>query len=220
MSAQLSKPDRPNFASGDWFPGTAEDYQQETTSCIAYSGPFHVDEANQTLTDSMFVSLFPDCTGQTQARVHPVPQAIPRRRHPHHVLHRRPLRLSEPKPVHHHETGPPRPYRHFGPRTRRRRHPRQRDRPRSGSTATASTASYKDGRTAAAGAWMTSPPTLSASRRSNASSTRTTSPPWRYFSPPTTPSRSPGRPSPWTATPQPPSEQANHSRTRTRAQRS
>lgn len=25
MSAELAKPDRPNFASGDWFAGTAED---------------------------------------------------------------------------------------------------------------------------------------------------------------------------------------------------
>ena len=39
MSAQLSKPDRPNFASGDWFASTAEDYQQEATSYIAYCGP-------------------------------------------------------------------------------------------------------------------------------------------------------------------------------------
>lgn len=68
MSAQLAKPDRPNFASGDWFDGTPEDYQQEATSYIAYSGPFHVDEEKQTLTHSMFVSLFPDWTGQTQPR--------------------------------------------------------------------------------------------------------------------------------------------------------
>jgi len=69
MSAQPSKPGRPNFASGDWFAGTAEDYQAEATSYIAYSGPFHVDEDKQTLTHSMFVSLFPDWTGQTQPRL-------------------------------------------------------------------------------------------------------------------------------------------------------
>ena len=68
MSAQLSKPDRPNFASGDWFAGTPEDYIQEASSYIAYSGPFHVDEANKTLTHSMFVSLFPNWTGQSQPR--------------------------------------------------------------------------------------------------------------------------------------------------------
>jgi hypothetical protein len=44
MSAQLSKPDRSDFTSGDWFNGTVEDYKNEATSYIAYSGPFHVDE--------------------------------------------------------------------------------------------------------------------------------------------------------------------------------
>ena len=68
MSAQLSKPDRLDFASGDWFNGTVEDYKNEATSYIAYSGPFHVDEEKRTLTHSMFVSLFPDWTGQTQPR--------------------------------------------------------------------------------------------------------------------------------------------------------
>jgi hypothetical protein len=41
----------------------------EATSYIAYSGPFHVDEETKTLTHSMFVSLFPNWTGQTQPRV-------------------------------------------------------------------------------------------------------------------------------------------------------
>jgi hypothetical protein len=68
MSAQLSKPDRPNFASGDWFDATPEDYTNEATSYIAYSGPFQVDEAKKTLTHSIFVSLFPNWTGQTQPR--------------------------------------------------------------------------------------------------------------------------------------------------------
>jgi hypothetical protein len=68
MSAQLSKPSRANFASGDWFAGTPEDYQAEASSYIAYSGPFHVDEEHRTLTHSMFVSLFPNWTGQTQPR--------------------------------------------------------------------------------------------------------------------------------------------------------
>ena len=69
MSAQLAKPDRPDFSSGDWFAGTPEEYQAEATSYIAYTGPFQVDEDKQTLTHSMFVSLFPDWTGQTQPRV-------------------------------------------------------------------------------------------------------------------------------------------------------
>ncbi|MFI1292823.1 lipocalin-like domain-containing protein [Streptomyces sp. NPDC020792] len=69
MSAQLSRPERPGFSSGDWFDGTTEEYTAEATSYIAYSGPFHVDEEKQTLTHSMFVSLFPNWTGQTQPRV-------------------------------------------------------------------------------------------------------------------------------------------------------
>ena len=61
-------PTAPNFASGDWFPGTAEDYTNEASSYLAYTGPFHVDEDNQTLTHTMFISLFPDWTRQTQPR--------------------------------------------------------------------------------------------------------------------------------------------------------
>ena len=68
MSAQLSKPGRANFASGDWFAGTPEDYQAEASSYIAYCGPFHVDEEQRSLTHSMFVSLYPNWTGQTQPR--------------------------------------------------------------------------------------------------------------------------------------------------------
>ncbi|NEM99439.1 lipocalin-like domain-containing protein [Pontibacter burrus] len=69
MSAQLMHPDRRSFASGDWFDGTDEEYKQEASTYIAYSGPFHVDEEKQSLTHSMFVSLFPNWTGQTQPRV-------------------------------------------------------------------------------------------------------------------------------------------------------
>lgn len=53
----------------DWFKGTDEEYRAEAPSYIAYKGPFHVDEDRKTLTHSMFVSLFPDWTGQTQPRV-------------------------------------------------------------------------------------------------------------------------------------------------------
>jgi hypothetical protein len=69
MSAQLMRPDRRPFASGDWFDGTEEEYREEASGYIAYSGPFHVDEEKRTLTHSMFVSLFPNWTGQTQPRV-------------------------------------------------------------------------------------------------------------------------------------------------------
>ena len=69
MSAQLMRVDRRPFASGDWFDGTEEEYREEASTYIAYSGPFHVDEEKRTLTHSMFVSLFPNWTGQTQPRV-------------------------------------------------------------------------------------------------------------------------------------------------------
>jgi hypothetical protein len=69
MSAQLMHPGRPKFASGDWFRGTDEEIKEEALGYIAYSGPFHTDEVKQTLTHSMFVSLFPNWLGQTQPRV-------------------------------------------------------------------------------------------------------------------------------------------------------
>ena len=47
MSAQLMHPDRRPFASGDWFEGTNDEYREEASTYIAYSGPFHVDEEKQ-----------------------------------------------------------------------------------------------------------------------------------------------------------------------------
>ncbi len=69
MSAQLMAPDRTTFASGDWFDGTVEEYRQEASTYIAYSGAYHVYEDKQSLSHSMYVSLFPNWTGQTQPRV-------------------------------------------------------------------------------------------------------------------------------------------------------
>jgi hypothetical protein len=69
MSAQLCRPDRMPFASGDWFRGTAEEYAAQGSAYIAYTGPFEVDEAKQSLTHSMFISLFPNWIGQTQPRI-------------------------------------------------------------------------------------------------------------------------------------------------------
>ncbi len=69
MSAQLATPDRAHFASGDWFDATDAEYREEASTYISYTGPFHVDEDAQTLTHTMFISLFPNWTGQTQPRV-------------------------------------------------------------------------------------------------------------------------------------------------------
>jgi hypothetical protein len=68
MSAQLSQPNRQPFTSGDWFKGTDAEYKHEASTYIAYTGEFHVDEDKQSLTHSMFVSLFPNWIGQTQPR--------------------------------------------------------------------------------------------------------------------------------------------------------
>ncbi|CAG9271256.1 lipocalin-like domain-containing protein [Paraburkholderia unamae] len=69
MSAQLCRQERMPFASGDWFKGSAQEYEAQGSSYIAYTGPFEVDEATQSLTHSMFISLFPNWIGQTQPRV-------------------------------------------------------------------------------------------------------------------------------------------------------
>jgi len=69
MSVHIMRPNRPPFASGDWFRGTSEEYEAAATSYIAYSGPYHVDEANGVLTHTMQLSFFPNWIGQTQPRV-------------------------------------------------------------------------------------------------------------------------------------------------------
>jgi hypothetical protein len=69
MSAQLMRRERKPFAGGDWFDGTSDEYREEGTSYIAYSGHFHVDEAKGALTHTMQVSLFPNWLGNTQPRV-------------------------------------------------------------------------------------------------------------------------------------------------------
>jgi hypothetical protein len=60
MSAQLLRRGQGPFASGGWFNGTPEEYREEASSHIAYSGPFHVDEERQTLTHSMAITSFFD----------------------------------------------------------------------------------------------------------------------------------------------------------------
>ena len=69
MSAQIMNPDRKNFAEEHYTGATPEEYTQEGSTYLAYSGPFHVDEEKKTLMHSMYVSLFPNWTGQTQSRI-------------------------------------------------------------------------------------------------------------------------------------------------------
>lgn len=67
MSAQLMRPGRPAFASGDWFDGTPQEYEK-SAAYVAYSGRFHVDEITSTLTHDVSVSFFPNWLGQAQIR--------------------------------------------------------------------------------------------------------------------------------------------------------
>jgi len=69
MSAQLSVRKRAPFASDDWSKGKPEEFAAAASTYFAYTGPFQVDEEKQTLTHSMFISLFPNWIGQTQPRV-------------------------------------------------------------------------------------------------------------------------------------------------------
>ncbi|GAB7262001.1 lipocalin-like domain-containing protein [Dickeya ananatis] len=68
MSAQLCSPDRPRFASGDWFVASPEEFEAEATTYIAYSGPWELGEQDGTITHGMDVSLFPNWYGQRQLR--------------------------------------------------------------------------------------------------------------------------------------------------------
>jgi hypothetical protein len=69
MSAQLSSPDRADFASGDMYRGTPGDYAAAGTSYLAYSGLYRVDEARRTVEHGLAVSLFPNWQGQRQLRI-------------------------------------------------------------------------------------------------------------------------------------------------------
>jgi hypothetical protein len=69
MSAQLSAPDRAGFASGDMYRGAPDDYVAAGISYLAYSGPYHVDEARGVVEHEMAVSLFPNWKGERQVRI-------------------------------------------------------------------------------------------------------------------------------------------------------
>lgn len=69
MSAQLGTPGRRNFKGGDLYRGTPDEYVEEGSTYMAYSGPFYLDEAKHLLQHEMEVSLFPNWKGQRQVRV-------------------------------------------------------------------------------------------------------------------------------------------------------
>jgi hypothetical protein len=69
MSTQLSAGDRADFASGDMYRGTPDDYVAAGISYLAYSGPYYVDEERRTVEHEMAVSFFPNWKGQRQVRI-------------------------------------------------------------------------------------------------------------------------------------------------------
>ena len=69
MSAQLCKSGRRNFAGGDMYKASAEEYMAAGSTYMAYSGPFYVDESRRLLQHEMSVSLFPNWKGQRQIRL-------------------------------------------------------------------------------------------------------------------------------------------------------
>ena len=69
MSAQLCTPGRKKFSGGDMYRGQSAEYVQAGSTYMAYSGPFYVNEAKQSLEHEMNVSFFPNWKGQRQVRV-------------------------------------------------------------------------------------------------------------------------------------------------------
>ena len=69
MSAQIATPGRDDFADGDMNRGTPEEYMAAGKTYLAYSGPYHVDEARAAVEHGMTISLFPNWTGDRQLRM-------------------------------------------------------------------------------------------------------------------------------------------------------
>jgi hypothetical protein len=77
MSAQLCAPGRRNFEGGDMYRGRGGEYVAAGSSYIAYSAPFHVDEAEQALQHEVNISLFPNWTAQQQVRLVEIDGDVP-----------------------------------------------------------------------------------------------------------------------------------------------
>jgi Lipocalin-like domain len=68
FAAQLMRPDRPKFASGDMRGGTPEEAKTAVDGYVAYFGTYAVDEARQVVVHRVEASLFPNWLGQDQVR--------------------------------------------------------------------------------------------------------------------------------------------------------
>ena len=69
MSAQIQKNGRQLFKNNDMFGGSYEEYKDEGSGYLAYSGRFFVDEKEKKITHEMAVSLFPNWLGNKQKRL-------------------------------------------------------------------------------------------------------------------------------------------------------
>ncbi len=68
VSAQLMKPGRSAFQSGDWQHGSPEEYMEAGRGYIAYCGTYEVDEAKRTVTHIPSVALLPNLINSSQVR--------------------------------------------------------------------------------------------------------------------------------------------------------
>lgn len=68
MSVQIMNAKSQNFHHEHGTGATKEECKQEAPTYLAYSGAFSTDDDNQALYHSIYVSLFPNWTGQMQSR--------------------------------------------------------------------------------------------------------------------------------------------------------
>ena len=68
LSAQLMRPGRPNFASGDQAGGTPREVQAALQGYAAYYGRCELDVKKRTITTTVEGSLFPNWVGSRQLR--------------------------------------------------------------------------------------------------------------------------------------------------------
>jgi hypothetical protein len=68
MSAQLMRPDRPDYDQPDTAGGTDAQHAAAAAGYLAYSGPYVVDEATGIVHHEVVVSLLPNWLGTVQLR--------------------------------------------------------------------------------------------------------------------------------------------------------
>jgi hypothetical protein len=70
FAAQLMKPDRPSFASGNVYGGTAEETEAAYDGYLAYFGSYEVDDDHLNMLHHVEASMFPNWVGVTQVRAY------------------------------------------------------------------------------------------------------------------------------------------------------